>query len=76
MNTPPPPLQPIFEDTINGLNDYFGPGSNQTPNLRLLPQNSHTQVTDFKTPNIQEAYNFDIQETRICTYLFIKIIIT
>ncbi|RNA01158.1 MKL myocardin 2 isoform X1 [Brachionus plicatilis] len=65
MNTPPPPLQPIYEDTINGLSDYFGPGSGQAPNLRLLSQNSQSDVSNFKTPNGQEIYNFDLQEKKI-----------
>ena len=36
MNTPPPPLLPITEDTINGLYHYFGQPNNQPSHLKLL----------------------------------------
>jgi hypothetical protein len=47
MNTPPPPLLPITEDTINGLYHYFGQPNNQlqlTTNLRLLSNGNSSPV--------------------------------
>lgn len=59
MNTPPPPLQPISEDATNGLYNYFGPSTNQMPNIRLTPYN-------LNASNNQESYHLDLQETKIC----------
>lgn len=66
MNTPPPPLQPIYEDTINALNEYFGPASSQTTNLRPLTQNCQTDASNFKLPNTYEILNLNLQEKKIC----------
>ena len=40
MNTPPPPLQPIADDAINGLYNYFGTQNNPPPQLRLMQSSS------------------------------------
>lgn len=41
MNTPPPPLQPITDEPMNGLNHYFGQPTNQPPpQLHLFNSNS------------------------------------
>lgn len=56
MNTPPPPLQPITMEAMNGLNHYFGQPANQ-PQLHLfnssnsLLRNISSTITSSSSSN-------------------------
>jgi hypothetical protein len=57
MNTPPPPLQPITDEPMNGLNHYFGQPTNQPPPQLHLFSSSSSLLRNLSNNNINNSNN-------------------
>ena len=70
MNTPPPPLQPITDEAMNGLYHYFGQPSTQPTltSLRLIT-NNNVIMNEHPAALVGNFINEDkqqsLQETRL-----------
>jgi hypothetical protein len=57
MNTPPPPLQPITDEPMNGLNHYFGQPNNQPPPQLHLFNSSSSLIRNLSNSNLNNTNN-------------------